>query len=657
MAEPSVESSRSPSAQLQLARGASGVAGAVGAIVTNAIWNLVGSLRRATPTILWFSSLSTATIVLFSYVFPPWSFWPLALICLAPWTIAVLLIEKAWVAHWGSFIAGFLFFLINLYWLMPVTGLGYAALAMYLGGYWTLAAWAVRSGQRAGLGPTWTLPVVWVACEYLRGWVMSGFPWLFLGHAFHSKLMFIQISDITGAYGVTFLAAMVNGMIATIVLAILRPAPRRRWLEPVIACAATLAFVSANLAYGASRLGQAKFETGPRVAVVQEDFPLVSTPPYGEHPFVVFAKYLSLAGRAAQSAPNLLAFPETVWTFPLNQEFVMRERQAVDDELAFAHAYGRRFHTATSAFARGDYAAANEVIAHLESRMKPEALRDLPGGELPRLPAGGGPATTLVVGSTSLDVNPDETYPKKRKYNSALIYDPDGQQRPERYDKTHLVPFGESVPFRNSTILGFDLHWLYRLLNRLSPFSEGGKIEYSLWSGTKFTVFRLNYDGKTASFGTPICYEDVMPYVIRNYVWDGPQRRVDFLVNISNDGWFLHSAELPQHLAICVFRAIENRVSIARSVNTGVSGFIDPNGRVYSLVNAEGRTQGPGIVGFQLDHVLLDSRASVYGQYGDVFAGVCLALASILWLGAILTRWVLGLYLRLFGPRVQGDAA
>lgn len=625
--------------------------------ISGAVRRLGRSLWGAGPTILWFGSLSALSVLMFSYVFPPWSLWPIAFICLTPWVVAVLSVERAWVVHWGSFFGGFLFFLINLSWLQPVTGLGYAALAMYLGAYWTLAAWALRAGRRAGIAPTWSLPVVWVACEYLRAWVMSGFPWLFLGHSFHGWLALIQISDITGAYGVTFVAAMINGALASLALTTMPPPPQRRWRPPLIGAAAALALLLATLAYGHYRLRESRFTPGPRIAVVQEDFPLVSTPPFGEHPFVVFARYLSLAGRAAQAAPDLLVFPETVWTFPLNQEFVLSERQAVDDELAFAHAYGRRFHTATAAFARGDYAAANEVIAHLESRMKPEALRELPGGGLPRLPAEGGPPTTVVVGSTSLEVDLDATYPKKRKFNSALIYDADGSQRSERYDKTHLVPFGESVPFRNAQWLGFDLHWLYRLLNRLSPFSEGGKNEYSLWSGKKFTIFTLEHAGTPVRFGTPICYEDVMPEVIRRFVWDGPTRRADLLVNISNDGWFLHSAELPQHLAICVFRAVENRVGIARSVNTGISGFIDPNGRTYSLVHDRGRTHGPGIVGFQVDSVLLDSRPSWYGRHGDIFAGLCLALAGMLWLGAVLTRWVLAIYLKLFGPRLQGGAA
>jgi len=139
----------------------------------------------------------------------------------------------------------------------------------------------------------------------------------------------------------------------------------------------------------------------------------------------------------------------------------------------------------------------------------------------------------------------------------------------------------------------------------------------------------------------------VTPYLVREFVWNGGERRVDFLVNISNDGWFLHSNELPQHLAICVFRAVENRVSIARAVNTGISGFIDPDGRIYARVEKDGRSFGRGIVGYELQPVYRDERTSLYGRFGDWFAIACLLPAAALWIGAVFERWVLALKARL----------
>jgi len=598
-----------------------------------------------------------AGLVLLSYVasaaalcwtFPEPSFWPLAFVCLVPWAVATCRTHRAWLAHWLSFFVGWGFFLVALRWLMPVTGLGYAALALYLAFYWPLAAWAIRTGRRHGISPLWTLPVVWVACEYLRATVMTGFPWLFLAHGLYRQLPLIQISDLGGAYGVSFLVALVNGVIVEgLLLRFAPPGARSGPGQFRVGLVVTAVLLVSTLAYGWYRLAQVDYERdpgthGPRVAVIQHDFPLSSRPPYGDHPYVVLASYLSLAAEAAGQRPDLLALPETVWSAYQNIDF-LEKREQVPEVRPGSWDWGMLAHRAVSGFARGDYSAVNAVIGELEQRLRElaAARRDsnLPDS-LPRLPAVGGPPVTTLVGAVSIEQSPEATYPKVKYYNSALVYDQDGTQRPSRYDKNHLVPFGEFVPFRQARFLGFDLHWLYRRLNALSPFSHGGQLEYSLTPGSELTVFELPTGRGTYRFGTPICYEDATPRVIRRFVWDGWRRRVDFLLNISNDAWFLYSDELPQHLAICVFRAVENRVTIARAVNTGISGFIDPDGRIYAVVQKDGRRVGPGVVGYQLQPVYLDQRASLYGRFGDWLPQLCLAAAGLLWAGAVLERWV-----------------
>ena len=615
------------------------------------------SVRPLWRDLLLMVGLNAVGLVILWLIFPPRELWPLAFVSLVPWALAVCRVQRPWLVHWGSFLFGWLFFATNLDWLWPVTGAGYLALSFYLAIYWPLAAWAIRTGRRAGISPVWSLPFIWVACEFLRGWLMTGFPWFFLAHAFYKHAGFIQISDTVGAYGVTFIVALVNGLVVEWALRWWRmEGEPRRWTNAVIGTVVTLLVLIGNFFYGKYRLEQVEFADGPRVAVVQEDFVLTSQPPYGEHPYVIFAKYLALAAEAAREKPDLLAFPETVWTAAQNIDFVERELQAPDEQSPVTWQFGKLCHNATSAFARGDYAAVNAAIARLESALRAQQPERQSPVQLPRLPAEAGPPVTLVVGSVSLEILPEEAYPKQKRFNSALVYDKDGVQRRVRYDKIHLVPFGEFVPFRNTHWLGISFHWLYRFLNQLSPFSNGGTLEYSLWPGAQYTIFDLAFDDRTAHFAVPICYEDTVPSVIRKFVWDGSRRRADFLVNISNDGWFLHSDELPQHLAICVFRAVENRVGIARAVNTGISGFIDPDGQIYSLVVKDGQTYAPDTVGYQVAPVKLDQRSSFYGRFGDWFAILCVALTAVLWVGAIVTRWVFALRKHLAARRARRGA-
>ncbi|MBI4581026.1 MAG: hypothetical protein HY718_15085, partial [Planctomycetes bacterium] len=196
-------------------------------------------------------------------------------------------------------------------------------------------------------------------------------------------------------------------------------------------------------------------------------------------------------------------------------------------------------------------------------------------------------------------------------------------------------PFGEYVPFRYTP----GLFWLYRFLND-GPWNPWGRpprpgeppFEYSLTAGKEFTVLNLPQaaSGRDGRFGVTICYEDVIPQVFRRFVAssDGT-KRVDFMLNISNDGWFGHGNQQPQHLVNCAFRAIENRVGIARAVNTGVSGFIDPDGCWHDLVVEPGRAPHAGGTGYRVAHVKLDERVSFYSVHGDVFGFVCLGLTVL----------------------------
>lgn len=200
------------------------------------------------------------------------------------------------------------------------------------------------------------------------------------------------------------------------------------------------------------------------------------------------------------------------------------------------------------------------------------------------------------------------------KYNSALLVNATGHKN-GRYDKMHLVPFGEYVPLGN--ILPF--------MQVFTPYEES----YACRPGQLWTRFPLAVGEKTYTFGCLICYEDSDTYLARQYVASEP---VDFIVNISNDGWFNGTEEHEQHLAICRFRAIEARRSIVRAVNMGISGVIDSDGRVVALPKGSW-SESKKVEGMVSAEVPLDGRGSWYAVLGDAVPGTC-------WL-AVLVSFVL----------------
>jgi apolipoprotein N-acyltransferase len=225
------------------------------------------------------------------------------------------------------------------------------------------------------------------------------------------------------------------------------------------------------------------------------------------------------------------------------------------------------------------------------------------------------------VYETDFATNSKDQPEPQDKRNSAYFFDRQGELSPLRYDKIHLVPFGEFTPFKE----GFPA--LYRLMIYLGP--EDMK-SYFLQAGDedKLTVFQLERGGNQLPwrFVTPICFEDIDPglcaRMFRPEDQNPEKKRADFLVNITNDGWFLAN-ENSQHFQAAVFRSIENRVPSARSVNTGISGFIDPLGRTSGLLGA--RTEGTSTSG-----LMLDSRITFFTRWGQVFGWMCGVLTVLI---------------------------
>jgi apolipoprotein N-acyltransferase len=175
--------------------------------------------------------------------------------------------------------------------------------------------------------------------------------------------------------------------------------------------------------------------------------------------------------------------------------------------------------------------------------------------------------------------------------NSAYLLRSDGIVA-GRYDKVHLVPYGEYVPLRQ----------LFPFIGKL----VAGVGDFR--SGKGFVP--LVSDGRR--FGVLICYEGIFPEAARDY----KRNRADLLVNITNDAWFGRTSAPYQHLSMTVFRAIENRLYLVRAANTGVSAVIDPTGVILSRTGVFERTVLKGEVKF------IDEK-TFYAAYGDLFVYLC----------------------------------
>jgi len=594
----------------------------------------------------------TSSALLYLCFFPVAWGW-LGWVALVPWLGLVR--SEAWprILYLIAFVSGLALYVPVLQWMRVADDRMYVTwilLAIICAAYFPLGLWMLRWLERRTTLPlVLMLPAVWTALEFLRAYFASGFPWYFLGHTQHGFSHLIQIADVTGAYGITFLVAAVN---AVLFEALWQKGWFRAWYGQratmprcsrpgLLAQGLVLLLVLLGvLGYGTWRLSQDTMTPGPRVALIQGNVPQQirnegSGLP-GDQQLKALRRiashYVGLANLAMAYGPDLIAWPET--SFPGNWR-----------QLAAGH---------TRQNIPPDWKDAED-----EAEEGAETI------------ARKWPTTSLL----GLDASILEADNKPRRYNSALLIGPRGRVE-GRYDKIHRVPFGEYVPLRE---------WI-PAMNRLAPYDY----EYEVAPGTSYP--RLPLDERSSrhasvahryTFGATICFEDTDPSVGRPYGGSDGLAPVDFLVNISNEGWFDGTAEHDEHLAICRFRAVEVRRGVARSVNMGISAVIDSNGRVlqpyripqpetlglFATAPAAGPVAGlpwlslylhhtgvqvwnvPGdkaswrelpvaqwadykkVHGVLLATVPIDNRASVYARWGDWLPWSCwgLLLVAGLW--------------------------
>jgi apolipoprotein N-acyltransferase len=210
----------------------------------------------------------------------------------------------------------------------------------------------------------------------------------------------------------------------------------------------------------------------------------------------------------------------------------------------------------------------------------------------------------LIIGGIGVDFSEEEH--AWRDYNSAFVIAPDGS-RVGRYDKIHLVPFGEYIPFQNL------LTFAHKLTGRVSSFTRG----------TERSAFLLpTQNGGSHRYGVFICYESVFADEVRQFARNG----AEVLVNVSDDGWYGDTSAPWQHLNMARMRAIENRRWLLRDTNNGVTASIDPYGRVRQSIPRHQVDALPAEYGFRDD-------ITFYTAHGDVFAWLCalLSLGSFAW--------------------------
>lgn len=505
---------------------------------------------------------------------PPLGLGPLAWIAPVPWLLLVRTKElpgkRPYRALW---LAGFAFWLAAIYWLcLPhwATSFGWLALSFYLAFYLPVFVGLSRVAvHRLRVPVILAAPVVWAGLELARAHVITGFTMGALGHTQYRWITLIQVSDLTGGYGVDFLV-----MFGAACLARMVPLEGRRWaFWPVLPLGAVLGAV---LVYGHFRMAIPPIEPQANIALIQGsiDIELKYKP---EKRQTIYEHYVDLSREAVREAAekgqklDLIVWPETMFPSGL---------YAYDPNAQVPSDWEKK-------------PSREEFLRQLDETA---AKSRQPMADLARYFK-----TALLLGVDTLFVGPEA---ERIFFNSAAFVSPSGEVL-GRYDKMHLVMFGEYVPFANR----------FPWLQDLTP------LPGSLEAGERPAAFQVG----GVRVAPNICYETVIPHVIRRQVNEltaqGQEPQV--LVNLTNDGWFWGSTELDMHLVCGVFRAIECRKPLVIAANTGLSAWIDGDGRILE----QGLHRQPRTI---LASVGPDPRHSWYLKHGDWFAGTCLAACLLL---------------------------
>ena len=511
--------------------------------------------------------LSFFSILLLTISYPVIDQGYMVWVAFVPW---FMLIKTNHRPIFSAILIGYIFFIINIVWLRHVTYAAWLLLSFYSMGYFVIfcAAASIILKKFKNLPLSLIAPLLWVSGEYVRSFLMTGFPWLFIGHTQYKYLSIIQIADITGVYGISFLIILINAAITDLIVFIKSGQKYKQMSFFLLTAVYPIAMVSIVMFYGILCLKNNNYKEGPNVSVVQGNIhQSVKNDPNEIQQVKNLQNYLKLSELLVQEDEKveLVVWPETMapGLLNVNADFTGRNIDRITQNSIENLAYS------------------------LNSRM--------------------------IIGSTAIEIEHGE----QTFYNSAFYIDNEGFIT-NRYDKIHLVPFGEYTPLKK----------YFPFLTKLVPY------EVSLSHGKKKVTFDLICQNTDSyKFGVLICYEDTVPTLVREFVNEG----VDFMVNITNDGWFGKSAELDQHLAIMVFRAVENRVGMVRAANTGISAFININGYIYDKLKSD-NGEYKEVEGTLTNKVMVNGETTKtwYTKNGDIFAIICLTMSCIILLCSVI---------------------
>ena len=507
--------------------------------------------------------LAATTGILLPYCFPRYDLGLLAWVALIPLHIALDGLSRRRQAFWLGWLAGIIcstgimswvVTAMNTYGKVPLVFsygimlLLTAYLGLYVGIYSAGVVWFRMLMPRYGL---FAAPCLWVTLELLRTYVLSGLPWSLLGYSQYRQLDVIQIADHLGVYGVSFLIVLSNVALAELYLWLM---PLFRGFRParlpweLVTTAAML--VSLSWAYSTSLIASETMEHSKatlQVGVVQ---------------------------------PNI--------------------DQAVKWDQAFREETLRRYDRLTESFGYGV-----DLVVWPEAAT-PFIYEREPVYQLQLVAMANRASAALLFGSPAVRFDQER---KPFLLNSAYLLSPDGELL-GRYDKQHLVPFGEYIPLKSSL-----LFFLEKMVEGIGDFQAG--------PGPTILSFQLKEsDGvapaRRVKFGVVICYEVIFPDLVRRIAGSG----AEFLVTITNDAWFGDSSAPAQHFSMVVLRSVENHLAFARAANTGISGFIDPFGRI--IVASPTFTQ----TALQAEIPVRQTK-TFYSRHGDVFAYGCMLISLL----------------------------